>query len=295
VTISSNSGANWEGKPADYNPGFYRAGIGDNFIDFYNLKIVNGRGFSPDLPTDTVNRFIINETAAKIIGRDDPVGHKLSFNQNEGTIIGVVKNFNFHSLHLPVEPLALSVIGSEEYKEVSYISVKVIPGRVSETTLFIQQKLKELSPHYINRVTIFSDRIDDIYSADRKQAAVLIFTTILALFLTCLGQYSLTSLTTRSRTREIVIRKVMGSQTGEILGLLTSEIAGWISVSLLFAFPVALLLMTKWLQNFAFHISIGAGVFLYSFLITLFISALAVGYNVIKLSRVNPAEIIRHE
>ena len=112
VTISSNSRGNWEGKPSDYNPGFYKAGIGDNFIDFYNLKIVSGRGFSNDFSTDTVNRFIINETAAKVIGWNDPVGQKFSFNQDEGIIIGVIKDFHFHSLHLPVEPLALSAIGS---------------------------------------------------------------------------------------------------------------------------------------------------------------------------------------
>jgi putative ABC transport system permease protein len=295
VTIYSNSRGNWEGKPSDYNPGFFQAGIGDNFIDFYDLKIVSGRGFSNDFFADTINRFIINETAVKVIGWNEPVGQKISFNQGEGIIIGVIKDFHFHSLHLPVEPLAISAIGCREYKEVSFISIKVKPGTISEVSLYIEKKLKELSPHYINGVSVFSDRMDEIYSSDRKLGAILIFSTILALVITCLGQYSLASYTTKSRVKEMVIRKVMGSQQSGIILLLATEMTRWIFVSIIFAWPAAYILMTGWLQNFAYHVSIGAGVFICSLIVSLLISAIAVSYHVIKLSRVNPAVMIRYE
>jgi putative ABC transport system permease protein len=295
VTISSNSRGNWEGKPSDCNPGFYQAGIGDNFIDFYNLKIIAGRGFSNDFSTDTVNRFIINETAAKVIGWNDPVGQKFSFNQHEGIIIGVIKDFHFHSLHLPVEPLVLSAIGSEEFREVAFISIKVQPGSISEASLFIEKKLKELSPHYINQLSIFSDRVDKMYISDRKLAAILLFSTILALILTCLGQYSLTSYTTKRRTREMAIRKVMGLHPAGIMAMLAIEMARWIFVSLIFAWPTGYILMNRWLQNFAYHVNPGAAVFLYSLIFTTLVSAIAISYHVIRLSTVNPAVMIRHE
>jgi putative ABC transport system permease protein len=295
VTISSNSRGNWEGKPSDYNPGIFKAGIGDNFIDFYNLKIVSGRGFTNDYFADTINRFIINETAAKVIGLADPVGQKFGFNQSEGIIIGVIKDFHFHSLHLPVEPLAMSAIGSGEYKETSFVSVKVVPGTIPEVSLFVEKKIKELSPHYINDVLLFSDQVDEIYASDRKLGAILIFSTILALVITCLGQYSLASYTTKSRVKEMVIRKVMGSQPAGIIMLLSTEMARWIFVSVIFAWPAAYILMNGWLQNFAYHIKIGAGVFICSLIVTLLVSAVAVSYHVIKLSRVNPAVMIRYE
>jgi putative ABC transport system permease protein len=292
-TTSAGLGT-WEGKPPETNVTVFRNGLGTDFIDFYNLKIVLGRGFSKDFSADSTSSFIINQTAAKMIGLDNPVGKKLGFMGSEpGTIIGVVKDFNFQSLRLGIEPLALSLIGSKEFPETPYISVRVSPGSLSGTRSFIEKKLKELSPHYLNPVSILSDDIDAMYSSDRKLSTILVFASVLAVILTCLGQYSLSSYTTKSRMKEMVIRKVMGSQPSGIMAMLTRDMAKWILISLLFAWPIAYLLMTKWLQSFAFHINIGADVFILSLLVTLLISVIAISYHVIKLSKVNPAEMIR--
>jgi putative ABC transport system permease protein len=198
-------------------------------------------------------------------------------------------------LHLAIQPIALFLIGSEEFPEPGYIFVKVTPGALSETKVFIEKQLKELSPHYLNEVSVLSDQIKAAYSSDRKMATVFIFSTVLAVILTCLGQYSLTSYTTKGRTREMAIRKVMGSQPSGIMALLLTEMVRMIFMSLIFAWPIAYILMNRWLQNYAYHVNTGTGVFLYSFFITLLISLIAVSYYVIKLSRVNPAEIMRHE
>ncbi len=212
-----------------------------------------------------------------------------------GIVVGVIEDFHFHSLRLPVEPLALSAVGSKEFRETSFISIKVKPGSLLQVRLFAEKKVKEFSPHYINQVSILSDRIDSIYSSDRKLALIFIFSTIIAVILTCLGQYSLSSYTTRSRTKEMVIRKVMGSHPSGIMAILTGEMAKWILISIFFAWPVSYLVMNKWLQDFAYHINIGAVVFIASLFITLLISVSAVSYHIIKLSKVNPSEMIRHE
>jgi len=260
------------------------------------MKIVAGRGFSAGFSADTAKSIIINQETAKIIGGNDPVGRNFGFiPKKPGTVVGVVKNFNFQSLHLAIQPIALFLIGSKEFPEPGYIFVKVTPGALTETKIFIEKQLKELSPHYLNEVSVLSDQIKAVYSSDRKMVTVFIFSTVLAVILTCLGQYSLTSYTTKSRTREMAIRKVMGSQPSGIMALLLTEMVTMILVSLIFAWPIAYILMNKWLQNYAYHINTGTGVFLYSLFITILISFIAVSYYLIKLSRVNPAEIIRHE
>ncbi len=294
--IMSASFGSWEGKQPETSMTIFRAGIGNNFTDFYNVNIVSGRGFSGDFSADTANSYIVNQTAARMIGWDNPVGKKFGFNETEmGTVIGVIEDFNFQSLHLAIEPLAITLIGSQEFPETSFISIKTSPGSLYETRLFIEQKLKVLSPHYLNQVSILSDQIDSMYRSEKKLSVILIFASVLAVILTCLGQYSLSSYTTKNRTKEMVIRKVMGSHSSGIMVILIVEMAKWILVSVLCAWPIAYLLTNKWLENFAFHPKTGIGIFLLSLFITLIISLLSISYHVIKLSRANPAEIIRHE
>jgi len=295
ITIGSNSHGNWEGKPEETNLSVYKAGIGYNFIDFYNLKIVSGRGFSIDYPSDTVNSFIINQTASKIIGWDDPVGKKFGFNKDLGVVVGEIKDFYFHSLHLAIEPLALSVVGSMDFRESRYISIKVTPGSLLEAKLFVETTIKNISPHYLNPVTILSDRVDEMYSSDRKLATIILASTILAVILTCLGQYSLSSYTIRKRSKEMAIRKVNGAKPITIMALLIGEVTRLVLIAILFAWPISYYIMNKWLQNFSYRIEIGPGLFIYSALVTLLISLAVISYHVIKLSKVNPADIIRYE
>jgi putative ABC transport system permease protein len=294
--ITSSSFGSWEGKQPETNMLIFRVGTACNFSDFYNLNIISGRGFSKDFSADSANSYIINQTAAKLIGWDNAVGKKFGFNDTEtGVVIGVVKDFNFQSLRLGVEPLALSLIGSKGFPVTSFISVKTNPEDLHRTRVFIEQKLKTLSPHYLNQVSVLRDQIDSLYLSDRKLSTILIISSFLAVILTCLGQYSLSSYTTKNRTKEMVVRKIMGSHASGIMIILIGELAKGIFLSIVFAWPIAYFLMTRWLANFAYHAETGPGVFLLSFLITTGTSLLAIMYHIIKLSRVNPSELIRHE
>jgi putative ABC transport system permease protein len=291
--IWSSTYISWDGKPDGTNMTAFRCGLGNDFIDFYKLNIVSGRGFSADFFADSANSYIINQTAAKMIGLDDPVGKKFGCNGQEGTIIGVIKDFNFHSLKLAVEPLAFSAIGSRDFPSASYLSAKVSPGNLKESRLLIESILMKLSPHYLNPVSVLSENVNANYRSERKLVVIFIIASVISVLLTCLGQYSLSSYTTRSRTKEMVIRKIMGSHPSGITFLLFREIAKWIMISILLAWPVAYMLMNKWLQNFAYHVDQGIGVFLLSLLITLIISIISVSYHILNISRVNPAEMIR--
>lgn len=295
-TIGSNSNAQWENMPADAKLPIYKAGIGYNFFEFYKLEIIKGRGFSAEYVSDTANRFVINQTAAKLIGWDNPIGKKFGFDRdNMGVIIGVVKDFNFHSLHLAIEPLALSVIGCGDYIETRYISIKVNPEKNAETRIFTENILKEMSPNYLNPVSILNDRIDEMYMSDRKLSKILLFSTVLAIILTCLGQYGLSSFTTKKRTKEMAIRKVNGAHSITIMYHLIGETAKLIFIAVLFAWPISYFIISNWLQDFAYRITLGPAVFIYSLMITLLISLAVIGMHIIKLSRVNPSELMRYE
>jgi len=212
-----------------------------------------------------------------------------------GIVIGVVKDFNFHSLHLGIEPLAFSVIGCGDYPETRYISIKVNPKKIAETRIFTENTLKEISPNYLNPVSILSDKIDEMYQSDKNLSKILLFSTVLAIILTCLGQYGLSSFTTRKRTKEMAIRKVNGAQPITIMFHLIGETAKLIIIAILFAWPIAYLIISEWLQNFACRIVIGPSVFIYSLLITLMISITVISVHVYKLSRVNPSVLMRYE
>ncbi len=297
VTIKENSPATLEGESTGSKMTIYRAGVANNFFDFYNIKIVTGRRFSEEYLTDKANSYIINQTTAKLLGWVDPVGKGLGFPRDIGLkpVIGVIKDFNFHSLHLAIEPLSFSAIGSTDFSETDYLSVKVSPGSISETRLFVEKKLKEFSPHYINPVTVLSDQVEEMYSSDRKLVTILIFATVIAFLLTCLGQFSLSFYTTQGRRKEAAIRKILGAQPSEIMVMLIADFAKWICISIFFAWPVAYFLITKWLQNFAYHVEIGVAVFFYSLLISLFISLATISYHVRNLSRINPSVMISKE
>ncbi|MBG0859654.1 MAG: FtsX-like permease family protein, partial [Bacteroidales bacterium] len=139
------------------------------------------------------------------------------------------------------------------------------------------------------------DRIDNMYSSDRNLGSIIFFSTIVAVILTCLGQYSLSFFATKKRSREMALRKVNGAQPVTIMVMIAGEMIKLVLIAVVFAWPVSYLVMNKWLQNFAFRVDIGIAVFLNVLLIVLSISFAVVGWHVIRLARENPAEVIRYE
>jgi ABC-type antimicrobial peptide transport system permease subunit len=220
--ISSAGLGKWDGKPDELQASIFQIAIDSNFIDFYDLKLVSGRRFSEYLSDDSLNNFLINEKAARLLGTEDPVGMRFGFLKNApGRIIGVVKDFNFQSLKLPIEPLAISAIPTSQFPVFEYISVKVNEGYIQEIMLFLGKILKEVSPGYLNPVSVLSERIESMYVSDRRLAGIILFSTVLAVVLTCLGQYSLSFYTARKRTREMSLRKVFGATPAKVMALFT--------------------------------------------------------------------------
>ena len=293
--IRSSGYADWDGRPDELQAMVFQVGIDNNFVDLYNLELVSGRSFSKEFRDDTLNNFLINETASRLLDRNDPIGIRFGFQkQAPGRIIGVLKDFNFQPLSLPVEPLAISAIPTKQFPVYQYISVKV-KGDISEIKPFLVQLLKKVSPAYLNQISVLSESIDSMYVSDKRLAEIILFSTILALLLTCLGQYSLSYFSAQKRTKEMAVRKVFGAVPSTVMSLFMREIIKLILVAIVIAWPLSFIVMDKWLQHYAFRIKLKPTFFVYSLLITVLISIAVTGYHVIKLSRVNPAETIRHE
>jgi putative ABC transport system permease protein len=166
---------------------------------------------------------------------------------------------------------------------------------IAEIQLFLAQLLKEISPGYINPVSVLSEKIKSMYVSESRLSGLILFSTVLAIILTCLGQYGLSSYTVQKRTREMALRKVFGATPATITSIFSAELAKLMIASFLIAGPVAFLLTNNWLRQYAFRIEPGPLFFIYSLTITVLISYAVVAYNVIRLSRINPAETIRYE
>ena len=186
-------------------------------------------------------------------------------------------------------------MGGPELQGAKYFSVKIIPDQLTETKKFIDDIFTAASPNYLNTSSVLAERIERQYANDARLADILIFSTLLAILLACLGLYGLSSFTTRSRTKEMITRRILGLQSGGIMSLFSREFAKWILIAIVFAWPLSYILMARWLQNFAYHVDIGLLAFVISLFIAIIISILSTGRTVIKVAYLNPAAMLRSE
>jgi len=263
-----------------------------DFVDLYGIKIIEGRNFSREFPSDAQGAFLVNETLVKALGWEDPVGWELThFGGTVGKIVGVMKDFNYQPLHNPIGPLYFFM----RHTEIQYISVKINTARIPETLAFIENKMAEFSPGYPFEYSFFDDDFRKTYAAEQKVGNIMTILMGIVLIVTCLGLLGLAVFITEQKTKEIGIRKVLGASISQIIALLSKDFLKWIIIANVIAWPVAYFAMAKWLQNFAYRVEIAPLVFVLSALITLFIASLTVSFRVVKIARENPVGSLRYE
>jgi len=270
------------GIPVDYD-----------FIDTFGLTLIEGRGFSKDFSTDAERAFIINEAAREEFGWQSAVGKtiQVSVGWRTGTIIGVVKDFHYNSLHGEVKPVVL-YIDPENFQ---YISVRITPHNIQRTIDFLKNTW-EKSVHGQPFVYSFLDEdYDRLYKPEERMLKILLAVTLLELVIACLGLLGLAAFTTEQRTREIGIRKVLGASVFGIVRLLSKNFARWVLVSNVIAWPIAWYAMHRWLQNFAFRIDISPWPFLWAGLLALAVALLTVGYNAFRAASADPVKTLKYE
>lgn len=268
--------------------------VDHNFAKAYKLEMKEGRFFSEDFKTDTF-AIVLNESAVKQFGLKDPVGKRLitSFgNTMYWTIIGVVKNFNFRSLHQDVGPL---VLVSPYINGTGLISVKFRSEITEESIDFISNKWNKFIIDAPFDYSIMKDDFDNMHSEEFRTGDVFIIFSALAIFVACLGLFGLASFIAENKTKEIGIRKALGSSTSKIVILLLAQFTKWVLLANIIAWPVAYFFMKSWLTNFAYRVNIHWWIFIISGILGLLVAVITVSYQAISAARRNPVNSLRYE
>ena len=264
-----------------------------DFIETYGLTLTSGRNFSREFSTDVEHAFILNETAAKKLGWDDPVGKRFSEEDSdvEAKVIGVVKDFHYESTLYEIAPMVLTL---RPY-QFSHISAKIHLKDVSRVLFFLEAKWREFAPEYPFEYVFVDEEFDRYYNFERRQGQLFTYCSILAIFISCMGIFGLASFTAEKRTKEIGIRKVLGASVGGIVVLLSKEFVKWVLVANIIGWPVAYFVMNRWLQSFAYRVNIGIWMFAFSAFLVLIIALLTVSYQSIKTALADPINSLRYE
>jgi putative ABC transport system permease protein len=266
------------------------------FIKTYELSLLAGRSFSKEFGTDAEKAFVLNEAAVKMFGFSSPenaIGKQINLNYGRkiGTVIGVTKDFNFISLHSKIEPIIMHINPDRFY----YISARIKSVNVSATLDYLKRKWREILPQRPFDYFFLDQDYSKQYHSDRSFGTLLSYFSFIAILISCLGLFGLISYSVERRTKEIGIRKVLGASISKVFYLIAKEFVYAIGIASVIAWPVAYFVMSKWLQSFAYRISIGLGAFILSSVLALIVALLTVSYQTIKAATANPVDSLRYE
>lgn len=284
----------WEGVEEGQSLHVYRSIIQDDYIDMFGLELVEGRDLSRDISTDAQEGMLINETLRKQLGWDSAVGKWLNFHGREARITGVIKDYNFHSFHQEIAPVAL-FLDSGWWFPFQRVFVKVNAANMQETIGFLQKTMAEFSPGYPFEYTFLDDAYSQLYQTESRLGGLLSYFTFIALFIACLGLLGLATFTAQQRTKEIGVRKVLGASHANILILLSKDFTKLVVIAFIFAAPLSYLAMRNWLQDFAYHIPVGFGTLALAGGVVLLLAWVTVSYQSIRTAFANPITSLRHE
>lgn len=266
--------------------------IDTDFFDTYGIPFVSGRNFSREVKSDDSLGYILNEAAVKMIGwtNDEATGKVFQNGPVKGSVIGVVKDFHFESLHESIVPIVFHM--QPRYRRLS-VSINVTDMQAG--LKHVENVWKEFLPQWPFEYQFLSDRYRNLYEAEQKQSQLFMIFSALAIFIASMGLFGLATFSTLQRVKEIGIRKVLGASVSSILGLLSREIILLIVVSNLIAWPVAWYLMNKWLDGFAYRIDMNPGVYSLAAVSAILLALVTVSTQTIRAAMSNPANALRSE
>ena len=290
----------WEGKNSTKHFPVDAAGVDFNFFDVLDMDFIDGRSFSKEIASDAESAVILNEEAVKMMELESPVGKWVSMlsGEDRGTIIGVVQNTHFKSLHHKIEPQIFYVlpnIASARMDLFGIIMVKIRGNNISETIAKIERLWKKVNPNVPFEYHFLDETIDKQYDSEIRVSKIVNHFTFLGILISCIGLFGLAAYMAEQRTKEIGIRKVLGASVSGIVMLLTKEFTKWMLAANIIAWPVAFIVMTNWLQEFAYRVGIGWWVFFAAGGAALIITLFTVSYQAFKVAVSNPVEALRYE
>ncbi len=277
----------------------YNFGVSYEYIDVMGMDIVDGRNFSRDYPADPTQSVLVNEALVREFGLENPVGQQLNgwldwIYETPPTIIGVVSDFNFQSLHNEVQPAVMNM-HPDYYNYLGAILVRIPPGRTADALTSMQHTWNTVMPGTPYAWAFVSDDMKALYETEARWQRIVSWSSALALFIASMGLFALALMTVAGRVREIGIRKVLGASERQVMTLVTREFAVLVLVSSLLAAPMAWFAMQKWLDNFAYRVELGPLPFLFASGAALLLAILTVAWHALSAARMNPVTSLNRE
>jgi putative ABC transport system permease protein len=271
--------------------------IDHDFIETFNMTIIKGRNLDKTFTTDK-DACILNESAARNFGITNIENTRFLLPQDSGKfrnlqVIGIVKNFNFESLRNPIQPYIFLFKGDQN--NWGYITVKLSGQNNQQTILEIEKRWKQFTSNDPLQYYFVDEDFEQMYRQERQNAQLALIFSFLAIFIAALGLFGLTSFTVEQRTKEIGVRKAMGSSVAGIYFVISREIIVLVSVSALIAWPLIYYIAGRWLENFYYRINLGAVTFFAGLLIAIGVAVLTISYRIMKAARINPAQSLKYE
>jgi putative ABC transport system permease protein len=289
-TVHSTTAFSWEGKAAGDYLLIHQFSVDYDYFETLGMGMAAGRSLSREFPADK-DAFIVNETAARRMGFKDPIGKWVNLYDRKGPIVGVVKDFNFKSLHAVVEPLVLRI----EPERNAYVLVKMRFEGLTAGLETIRRLHAKYNPRYPFEYEFLDDSLGELYRSDRRFGAIVGVFTGLAIFISALGLFGLASFLIERRTKEIGIRKILGADMGRIVVLLSKDFLQWVAAANLIAVPVAYFAMHQWLRSFAYRTGISVWVFAAAGGLAIGIAMLTISTHCVRAAASNPADSLRYE
>ncbi len=294
---SNRSGWTWEGKPEGFQEDFAWTEVSPEYAKSLNLKIVAGRDFSREFPSDS-SAILLNETAVKYLGLKNPVGMILRDSDKENpsdplTVIGVVEDMIVQS---PYEPVKQGIYAFDKYGEPYYYNLRLNPKQsASQNLAIVERVFKEHFPDIPFQYDFVDEEYGEKFAAEERIGQLSGIFTALAILISCLGLFGLTSFVAEQRTKEIGVRKVLGATVFNVWNMLSKDFLKLIIISCFIAVPIAYYVMNGWLQEYPYRVILKWWIFALAMIGALLITVVTVSFQAIKAARSNPVKSLRTE
>lgn len=280
----------YNGLPANQtNPTMAFLYVDQDFLPTFDIELIEGRNFSGPGGVDQPREFIINEAAVRLLGWQDPVGMEFGTRDGMGTVVGVMKDFHFKSVHSKIEPLFLS-----RSSALSYVFLRVRSGNFQQTLDVVEKAWIKVLPETPFDYFFYDTFFEQLYRSEKQFETIALISAVVSILITCFGLFGLTAYSTQQRRKEMAIRKVFGASISDILVMLSGSFLRIFSISMIIAIPVSLYIVDRWLGTFEYHVEVKWWLFLASGMILVIISLLVISQQSISAAKTNPVKWISH-
>jgi putative ABC transport system permease protein len=288
---SNGGGVNWDGKETkdDVLIGFEAADV--DYVRTIGMDMAAGRFFEEGYAKDTSSAVVINESAARVMGMDDPVGKWITKDSTRYNVIGVVKDFHFLPMTEEIGPLMFFNVPSY----CNMVFIKVEGQNTVQAIDYMQNAWEKTNPGFPFEYHFLDTAYDELYASEDRLGRIFKYFSILTILISCLGLFGLAAFMAEQRTREIGIRKVMGASVVRLLSTLSGNFVKWVLIANIIAWPVAYYAMSRWLESYVYHTRLSPWIFILAALISLLIALLTVSLQTLRAAARNPVEALKYE